>query len=78
MVGAKLLIVQGDSGSAHLEERLRGLGYEVCAAVSCGRQAIEKAVAMGPDLALIDLELKGDVNDVEVAEGIDIPMRIKS
>ena len=73
MVGAKLLIVQGDSGSAHLEERLRGLGYEVCAAVSCGRQAIEKAVALGPDLALIDLELKGDVNGIEVAEGIDIP-----
>ena len=73
MVDAKLLIVQGDPGSECLEKRLRGLGYEVCAAVSCGRQAIEKAVALRPDLALIDLELNGDVNGIDVAEGIDIP-----
>ena len=73
MVDAKLLIVQGDPGSECLEKRLRGLGYEVCAAVSCGRQAIEKAVALRPDLALIDLELNGDVDGIDVAEEIDIP-----
>ena len=71
MTHAKLLIVQGgDPGTTCLAERLQGMGYSVCAAVSCGRQAIEKAAAMRPDLALIDLALKGDVSGIEVAEGI--------
>ena len=61
---------------AHLEERLIDLGYTVCATVSSGQQAIEKAAETHPDLALIALELKGEISSIEVAEqiGSEIPV----
>ena len=72
MINAKILIVlDDDSDAAHLEEGLTDLGYAVCATVVCGREAIEKAPALSPDLALIDLGLDGEVNGIEVAERID-------
>ena len=79
MANAKILVIQDDSaGVADLEECLKGLGYTVCASVSSGQQAIEKAAGMCPDVALIDLGLKGDVNGTEVGERIgsrfDIPV----
>ncbi len=61
-----------------MEERLRGLGYTACATVSSGWQAVETAAGMCPDVALIDLELEGDVSGIEVAEQLvghfDVPV----
>ena len=79
MTGAKIMIVEDDaSDAAHLEERLKNLGYTVCAAVSCGRHAIEKAADTHPDLSLINFCLKGEATGPEVAEQIgsrfDIPV----
>ena len=79
MIDAKILIVEEDGpGAAHLEECLKNLGYTVCAAVSCGRQAIEIAADQQPDLALVDLELEGEVSVLETAGQIgsrfDVPV----
>ena len=79
MTDAKILIVEDDKPStAHLEECLENLGYTVCAAVSCGHQAIEKAADLRPDLALVDLGLEGKVTGLETAEQIgsrfDVPV----
>ena len=79
MTDAKIMIVEDNtSDAAHLEECLKNLGYAVCAAVSCGRQALEKAADLCPDLALVNLKLKGEVTGPEVAEQIgsqfDIPV----
>ena len=79
MTDAKILIVEDDKPStAHLEECLENLGYTVCAAVSCGHQAIEKAADLRPDLALVDLGLKGKISGLETAERIgsqfDVPV----
>ena len=79
MTDAKILIVEKDEpGSAHLEECLKHLGYRVCAAVTCGRQAIEKAADLRPDLALVDLELEGEVSGLETGAQIgsrfDVPV----
>ena len=63
-----LIILDDDSAAADLAERLNDLGYAVCGTLSCGRQAIEKAAVLHPDLALIDLELSGEVEGLEVAE----------
>ena len=69
MTDAKIMIVENDASSAaHLEECLKNLGYTVCAAVSCGRQAIKKAADRHPDLALINLCLEGEITGPEVAE----------
>ena len=60
MTNAKILIVEDDEPSAaHLEECLKNLGYTVCAAVSCGHQAIEKAADKRPDLAWLISDLTG-------------------
>ena len=79
MTDAKILIVEDDEPSAaHLKECLENLGYTVCNAVSCGREAIEKAADMRPDLALVDLRLEGEVTGLETAEQIgsrfDVPV----
>ena len=72
MSNAKIMMVlDDDTDAAGVEERLQELGYAVCANLSCGRQAIEKAPTLNPDLALIDLGLNGEVNAIEVAERID-------
>ena len=72
---SKILIVQSDH-TTHLEERLKNLGYTVCATLSSGQQAIEKAATMRPDLALIDLELKGEITGIDVAEQIGSRMPV--
>ena len=77
MPDAKILIVQDDHSAAdNLEERLIALGYTVCATVSHGQEAIEKAAEMHPDLVLIDLGLEGEVNGVDVGAqiGSQIPV----
>ena len=79
MTHAKILIVEDDAPSAaHLEECLENLGYTVCAAVSCGHEAIEKAEHKCPDLALVNLGLDGEVSGLETAEQIgsrfDVPV----
>ena len=69
MTNAKILIaLDDDADAADLAERLQALGHAVCGTVSCGRQAIEKAAVLHPDLALIDLALSGEVEGLEVAE----------
>ena len=68
MTNAKILIVQDAHSAATLKECLEDLGHTVCGAVSTKQQAIEKAHATLPDLALIDLGLGGGVQGIEVAE----------
>ncbi len=79
MTDAKIMIVEDNApGTAHLEECLKNLGYTVCAAISCGRQALEKAADTHPDLSLVNLRLEGEITGPEVAEQIgnrfDIPV----
>ena len=71
-----LLVLNDNSDVVDLEERLNDLGHAVCGTLSCGRQAIEKAPALHPDLALIDLALEGEVTGIEVAEqlGSEVPV----
>ena len=79
MTDAKIMIVEDNaSGATHLEECLKNMGYMVCATVSCGHQAIEKAADTHPDLALVNLRLKGEITGPGVAEQIgnrfDVPV----
>ncbi|MYK39836.1 MAG: PAS domain S-box protein, partial [Gemmatimonadetes bacterium] len=79
MTDAKILIVEDDEPSAtHLEECLKNLGYTVCASVSCGHEAIEKAEHKRPDLALVNIGIEGEISGLETAEQIgskfDVPV----
>jgi PAS domain S-box-containing protein len=61
-----------------LEDSLQSLGYVVSAVASYGEEAIEKAAERRPDLVLMDIRLKGNVNGIgaakEIHESFDIPV----
>ena len=65
----QILIVEDDSDVVgYIEHLLKSLGYGVCAVVSSGEAAMQKAAEAHPDLALIDMMLAGDMDGIAVAE----------
>ena len=67
----QILIVEDDSDVVgYIEHLLKSLGYGVCAVVSSGEAAMQKAAEAHPDLALIDMMLAGDMDGIAVAEQI--------
>ena len=67
----QILIVEDDSDVVgYIEHLLKSLGYGVCAVVSSGEAAMQKAAEAPPDLALIDMMLAGDMDGIAVAEQI--------
>ncbi len=79
MDGPRILVVEDDAVvSAVLKNRLTRLGYEVCALVPTGEQAVRVAGEILPDLILMDIELAGDMDGIETSEAIrsvmDIPV----
>jgi len=64
----RILIAEDDVLQAHaLEEDLLDMGYDVVGVVATGTEAVEKARATKPHLALVDVRLKGDMDGVEAA-----------
>ena len=53
-----------------IENRLKTLGYTVCASFSSGTQAFEKIPEMRPDLVIVNIGLEGAMDAVEDAEKI--------
>jgi PAS domain S-box-containing protein len=67
----KILIVEDDAiESLDIRRRLESLGYEVPYVASRGHDAIEKAIQFMPDLVLMDISLKGDMDGIEAAQEI--------
>ena len=65
----QILIVEDDSDVVgYIEHLLKSLGYGVCAVVSSGEAAMQKAAEVHPDLALIDMMLAGDMDGIAAAE----------
>lgn len=61
-----------------IERSLKKLGYNVVGSADTGEKAIELAESLKPDLALMDIMLKGKMTGIEAAEEIkkrvDIPI----
>jgi CheY-like chemotaxis protein len=79
MEKTQILVVEDDLIIADdIKESLISLGYAVCAIVSSGEEAIEKAEENKPDLVLMDIVLEGKMNGIEAADQIhsrfDIPV----
>ena len=79
MSKAKILIVEDERIIAkYIQNTLRALGYDISAIVSSGEEAIKMAGEVRPDLVLMDIVLKGDMDGIEAAEQIrnlfDIPV----
>ena len=76
---ARILIVEDERITAEdLQDILTELGYTVTASVSSGADAIAKAGETRPDLALMDIRIKGEMDGTETArvlrERFNIPV----
>ena len=67
-MSARILIVEDEQVTAEdLRDTLSGLGYTVSAAVSNGADAIAQARDDAPDIVLMDIRIRGDMDGAETA-----------
>lgn len=67
----RVLIVEDDMLLSMVEERLiKRLGFEVIGKVTKGADAIEKEEELNPDIIVMDISLKGDMDGIEAMEAI--------
>ena len=74
-----ILIVEDESIVAlDIKDKVERLGYNVLAVVSSGEKAIEEVKKVQPELVLMDIVLKGEIDGIETArqirEHFDIPI----
>jgi PAS domain S-box-containing protein len=79
MTPTRVLVVEDENLVAlEIADLLRALGYVACGMASSGEAAIELAGQTGPDLILMDIRLRGNLDGVEAAGQIrqhsDIPV----
>jgi CheY-like chemotaxis protein len=78
MTGKRILIVEDEGIVARdMEKILTRFGFEVAAVAYSGGEAIRRAQEEKPDLVLMDIVLKGEMDGIEAAERIraaDIPV----
>lgn len=68
---ANILIVEDESIVAQdIKATLENLGYTVAGIASTGKEAISKAAETKPDLVLMDIKLKGDMDGIEATKKI--------
>jgi CheY-like chemotaxis protein len=71
MSGEKILIVEDDDVIARVADwRLKNLGYTVCGRASTGTEAMALVANTQPDLVLMDINLRGDIDGIESAKMI--------
>lgn len=75
----KILVVEDESIIAlNIKKKLKSLGYAVPAIASTGEEAIKMTEITFPDLILMDVMLKGNMDGVQAVEEIhkrfDIPV----
>ncbi len=69
MSAVRILLVEDESIVAmDMERRLSSLGYTVIEHVLSGEDAVTKAKEDNPDLILMDIHLKGEMDGIEAAE----------
>jgi CheY-like chemotaxis protein len=71
MAKGRILIVEDEHIVAMgIKRMLKDLGYTVTGVASSGEDAIAKAESTFPDVVLMDIMLKGDIDGVEAAKEI--------
>lgn len=62
--------------SMEIQGRLQSLGYNVCGSAASGEKALEILEKLEPDLALLDIRLKGELTGIDVANRLHEKQRI--
>jgi CheY-like chemotaxis protein len=64
----KVLVVEDDEVIVDIEIwRLSKLGFDVCGSAATGAEALECAAKLQPDIVLMDISLRGDMDGIEAA-----------
>ena len=79
MSAKKIMIVEDERIVAEdIVQSLQSMGYEIPAIISAGEEAVLRAHQTNPDLVLMDITLKGEMDGIRAAEFIrrdlDIPV----
>ena len=79
MTNVRIMVAEDEGIVAmDIRNRLRRLGYEVPAIAPSGEIAIKKAAEFHPDLVLMDIVLKGDMDGIDaymaIRKLIDVPV----
>jgi two-component system, response regulator PdtaR len=79
MTDVKILIVEDDDVLARIITwRLSNLGYNVCGQATSGAEAMEQLILKKPDLVLMDINIKGDIDGIEttnmIKKGFKVPV----
>jgi PAS domain S-box-containing protein len=68
MLKARILVVEDERLVAlALEQCLKAIGHEVASLATTGREAVRLAGELEPDLVLMDIRLKGELDGIEAA-----------
>lgn len=77
MSASKVMVVEDESIiSLHLKTTLLRLGYAVSGVAASGDAALRKIKVSRPDLVLMDIHLKGDMNGIETSQKIKTDFQI--
>lgn len=77
MTGVRLLVVEDEEIIAQdIASQLRAMGYVVVATVPSGEKAIATATTAHPDLVLMDIVLRGEMDGIEAAQQIRSSLQI--
>lgn len=79
MSGERILLVEDDDIIARVADwRLKNLGYEVCGRAVSSAEAMDLVVKTLPDLVLMDINIKGDIDGIEttklIKNGFNLPV----
>lgn len=79
MTQHRIFIVEDESIVAlDLQNRLRRLGYQVVGTASSGEVAVPNVLELAPDLVMMDIKLKGEMDGITTADTIrqqlDVPI----
>jgi len=67
----RILVVEDERLVAkHIENMVRGLGYDVAAVEATGEDAVRTALEKLPDLVLMDIRLRGEMDGITASEHI--------
>ena len=77
MPKTNVLVVEDESiVSKDIQHSLKKLGYNVVGAASTGERAFELASSEKPDIILMDIMLKGEMNGIETAQKVKEELQI--
>ena len=71
MSKVNILIVEDTKSDAdNLKNDLQNMGYNICGLAETGKEALAQFYSSEPDLIILDIQLKGEMSGIDVANRI--------